>query len=79
MSNYIYKILSVLLAAVSVMQTAAGQVWRRADIDDGLVEKETYCLFSSITLGQAIEWVEICHNTLHIPSDGNLKYFRDSR
>ena len=79
MGKYMSNILISFLAAVSFIQTAAGQVWRRADIDDGLVEKDTYCLFSSITLGQAIEWVEICHNTLHIPSDGNLKYFRDSR
>ena len=40
MSKYIYKILSICLAAVSFIQTAAGQTWR-SDIDDGLVAKET--------------------------------------
>ena len=79
MSKYIYKILSICLAAVSFIQTAAGQVWRRADINDGLVAKDTYCLFSSIRLGQSIEWIEICRNTLHIPCDGNANYFHDSR
>lgn len=79
MSNYIYKILSTCLAAACFLQTAAGQLWRRADIDDGLVAKDTYCLFSSIRLGQAIEWIEICRNTLHTPCDGNINYFHDSR
>lgn len=79
MSNYIYKILSTCLAAACFLQTAAGQLWRRADIDDGLVAKDTYCLFSSIRLGQSIEWIEICRNTLHIPCDGNANYFHDSR
>jgi len=79
MSNYIYKILSTCLAAACFLQAAAGQVWRRADIDDGLVAKDTYCLFSSIRLGQAIEWIEICRNTLHTPCDGNINYFHDSR
>ena len=79
MSKYIYKILSICLAAVCFIQTAAGQVWRRADIDDGLVAKDTYCLFSSIRLGQSIDWIEICRNTVHIPCDGNANYFRDSR
>lgn len=79
MSKYIYKILSICLAAVSFIQTAAGQVWRRADIDDGLVAKDTYCLFSSITFGQSMEWINICRNTLHIPCDGNANYFHDSR
>lgn len=79
MSNYIYKILSTCLAAACFLQTAAGQLWRRADIDDGLVAKDTYCLFSSIRLGQSIDWIEICRNTVHIPCDGNANYFRDSR
>lgn len=79
MSKYIYKTLSICLAAVSFIQTAAGQVSRRADIDDGLVAKDTYCLFSSIRLGQSIEWIQICRNTLHAPCDGNINYFRDSR
>ena len=79
MSKYIYKILSICLAAVSFIQTAAGQTWRRRDIDDGLVAKDTYCLFSSIRLGQSIEWIEICRNTLHAPCDGNINYFHDSR
>lgn len=79
MSKYIYKILSICLAAVSFIQTAAGQTWRRSDIDDGLVAKDTYCLFSSIRLGQSIDWIEICRNTVHIPCDGNANYFRDSR
>ena len=79
MSKYIYKILSICLAAVSFIQTAAGQTWRRSDIDDGLVAKDTYCLFSSIKLGQSIDWIEICRNTVHIPCDGNANYFRDSR
>lgn len=79
MSNYIYKILSTCLAAACFLQTAAGQLWRRADIDDGLVAKDTYCLFSSIRLGQSIEWIEICRNTLHIPCNGNANYFHDSR
>lgn len=79
MSNYINKILSTCLAAACFLQTAAGQLWRRADIDDGLVAKDTYCLFSSIRLGQSIDWIEICRNTVHIPCDGNANYFRDSR
>ncbi len=79
MSNYIYKILSTCLAAACFLQTAAGQLWRRADIDDGLVAKDTYCLFSSIRLEQSIEWIKICRNTLHIPCDGNANYFHDSR
>ena len=79
MGKYIYKILSICLAAASFIQTAAGQVWRRADIADGLVAKDTYCLFSSIRLGQSIDWIEICRNTVHIPCDGNANYFRDSR
>lgn len=78
MSKYIYKILSICLTAVSFIQTAAGQTWR-SDIDDGLVAKDTYCLFSSIRLGQAIDWIEICRNTVHIPCDGNANYFHDSR
>ena len=73
------KILTSLLAAVCFLQTAAGKVWRRGDIDDGLVEKDSYCLFSSVTLGQVIEWIDICRNTLHIPCDGCASYFRDSR
>ena len=73
------NILISFLAAVCFMQTAEGQTWRRSDIDDGLVAKDTYCLFSSIRLGQSIEWIKICRNTLHIPCDGNANYFHDSR
>lgn len=79
MSKYIYKILSICLAAVSFIQTAAGQVWRRADIDDGLVAKDTYCLFSSITFGQSMEWINICRNVMHVPCDGDVSYFYNSR
>ena len=79
MSNYMSNILISFLAAVCFMQTAEGQTWRRSDIDDGLVAKDTYCLFSSIRLGQSIEWIKICRNTLHIPCDGNANYFHDSR
>ena len=79
MSNYMSNILISFLAAVCFMQTAEGQTWRRSNIDDGLVAKDTYCLFSSIRLGQSIEWIEICRNTLLIPCDGNANYFHDSR
>lgn len=79
MSNYMSNILISFLAAVCFMQTAEGQTWRKSDIDDGLVAKDTYCLFSSIRLGQSIEWIEICRNTLLIPCDGNANYFHDSR
>lgn len=79
MSKYIYKILSICLAAVSFIQTAAGQVWRRADIDDGLVAKDTYCLFASITFGQSMEWIDICRNVMYVPCDGDVSYFHNSR
>ena len=79
MGKYMSNILISFLAAVCFMQTAAGQTWRRSDIDDGLVAKDTYCLFSSIRLGQSIEWIEICRNTLHAPCDGNINYFHNSR
>lgn len=78
MSNYIYKILSTCLAAACFLQTAAGQLWRRADIDDGLVAKDTYCLFSSIRLGQSIEWIEACRSSSHVPCGGKLAYFASS-
>lgn len=79
MSKYIYKILSICLAAVSFIQTAAGQVWRRADINDGLVAKDTYCLFASITFGQSMEWIDICRNVMYVPCDGDVSYFHNSR
>ena len=59
MGKYMSNILISFLAAVSFIQTAAGQVWRRADIDDGLVEKDTYCLFSSITLLSGLKYATI--------------------
>ena len=46
MSKYIYKILSICLAAVSFIQTAAGQVWRRADIDEGMCISNRLMLYT---------------------------------
>ena len=73
------KILSSLLVAVCFIQTATGQISCRAEIKDDLVAKDTYCLFSSIRLGQSIEWIEICRNTTHVPCDGRSNCFHDSK
>lgn len=73
------KILSSLLVAVCFIQTATGQISCRAEIKDGLVAKDTYCIFSSVKLGQTLEWIEICRNTTHVPCDGRSNCFHDSK
>ena len=78
--NYsVCRFLVCILVVVCFNPVATGHTWDRVSIEDGLVAKDTYCLFSSIRLGQSIEWIEICRNTLHIPCDGNANYFHDSR
>ena len=79
MNIVINRILLSVLVAVCFMQTAAGQISHRRDIDDGLVAKDTYCLFASVKLGQTLEWIDECRKTSHIPCDGNMNYFHDSR
>lgn len=73
------KILSSLLVAVCFIQTATGQISCRAEIKDGLVAQDTYCIFSSVKLGQTIEWIAVCRNSLHIPCSGETNYFHDMR
>ena len=78
--NYsVCRFLVCILVVVCFNPVATGHTWDRVSIEDGLVAKDTYCLFSSIRLGQSIEWIEICRNTLHIPCDGNANYFHNSR
>ena len=73
------KILSSLLVAVCFIRTATGQISCRAEIKDGLVAQDTYCIFSSVKLGQTIEWIAVCRNSLHIPCSGETNYFHDMR
>lgn len=73
------RILSTVLVAICLTQTATGQTSRMGDIEDGLVAKDTYCLFSSVKLGQTLEWIEDCRNSSHIPCNGETNYFHDMR
>ena len=62
------------IASVCVAQTEIKE-WNRASAADGLVEKDTYCVFSSIRMGQAIEWIDMCRSTTHVPCYGDVSYF----
>ena len=62
------------IASVCVAQTEIKE-WNRASAADGLVEKDTYCVFSSIRMGQAIEWIDMCRSTTHVPCCGDVSYF----
>ena len=78
MRNLLTSVLLSTVASVAAAQTASEE-WNRASIEDGLQEKDAYCLFSSISLGQAIEWVEVCRGTTHKPCDGKVAYFDDEK
>lgn len=66
------------IASVCVAQTEIKE-WNRASAADGLVEKDTYCLFSSIKMGQTIEWIDMCRSTTHVPCGGLVPYFKSER
>ncbi len=74
MKHIMMSVLLCAVAAVGFAQTTS-QDWNRSAIDDGLMEKDTYCVFCTIGKSQTIKWIEICRSTTHMPCCGDVSYF----
>ena len=76
--RYLLTFIATFFVGVSCFAQSPSE-WSRANADDGLVEKDTYCLFSSIKMGQSMEWIQACRGSKHVPSGGQVSYFDSER
>ena len=75
-----YLLTSIAVFLVGALCSAQSPYeWNRAGAKDGLKGKDTYCLFSSIKMGQTLEWIQACRGSKHVPSGGQVSYFDSER